>query len=182
MNCPISCQSRQECFTRPPEGGAAKKYFVWDRTRLINMETLNGTICLGSQLEKAKLVGECKDWFASNKVDLGGNGLNSNKQPIKLPGHLEGFLETMATEGVAQPRTTTRVNLTICEDLEQSINSYCEFNISQVHEFTKDMKANGGDFTMVRRDVWSGIRASMLECSGWESTLQRLCMRKQQRS
>jgi hypothetical protein len=175
-NCPISCQSRQECFTRPPAGGAAKKYFVWDRTRLINMQTLNGTICLGNELDKAKLVEECKTWFAGNKVDLGGTGLSEDRKPIKLPGHLEGFLETMVTDSrVPQPRKTTRINVTICEDLEQSINPYCEFNISQVQEFTKDMKANGGDFTMVRKDFFSWIRACLSVRAGTapNSSVQR---------
>ena len=138
-NCPISCKSKQECFTReePP-----KRYFAWDRTRLISMRADEGTLCLGSHLERAKVVDECRQWHSSGgRGAKGGRGVSAADDKF-----LQQWLDSMALDG-PQPRKGRRVNITVCDELEQAIDVHCGFDIEQVRAFTRDVKANGGDFS-----------------------------------
>ena len=138
--CPISCKSKQECFTRSKP---APRYFAWDRTRLISMKADNGTICLGSQLSRAKVVQDCRDWHSSKgRGSQAGRGVSEADDKF-----LEQWLDSMARDG-PQPRKGRRVNITICDDLEQAIDDYCDFDIEQVRSFTRDVRAGGGDFTV----------------------------------
>ena len=43
---------------------------------------------------------------------------------------------------------TRRLNMTDCDELEASIDEQCSFDGTQVKEFTRKMKENGGDFTL----------------------------------
>ncbi|EKX46141.1 hypothetical protein GUITHDRAFT_108175 [Guillardia theta CCMP2712] len=130
QNCPNSCGSKQECFK---DFTAASPFFVWDRTRLIPAQSPNGTICLGSSYSKASVVAECRKWASGA----------SYKQEL-FP---ESWAASMATKGTA-PRRGRRVNVTVCDELEASIDEYCGFEMKPVEEFTKKMLAEGGDFTI----------------------------------
>ena len=138
--CPISCKSKQECFSRSAE---PKRYFTWDRTRLINLASSNGTICLGSDLRREKVVEQCKTWVNGGKGSLGGRGMSTADDKF-----LEGWLDSMAESGVTQPKNGARLNITICEHLNEAIDEYCWFDTNAVKSFTRDVKKNGGDFTV----------------------------------
>lgn len=139
--CPISCKSKQECYTRSVR---PTRYFTWDRTRLINLVSQNGTICLGSNLERETVIEQCKAWVDGGAGSLGGKGVSAADNKF-----LEGWLDSMAeTDAVPQPRKGKRVNITNCETLGAAIDSHCGFNIEQVKSFTHDLKENGGDFTI----------------------------------
>ncbi|EKX42859.1 hypothetical protein GUITHDRAFT_140993 [Guillardia theta CCMP2712] len=130
QNCPNSCASKQQCFK---DFVATSSFFVWDRTRLIPAQSPNGTICLGSSYSKASVVAECRKWASGA----------SYKQEL-FP---ESWKASMETTGKA-PRRARRVNVTVCDELEASIDEYCGFDMKPVEEFTKKMLAEGGDFTI----------------------------------
>lgn len=138
--CPISCKSKQECFTN---SAPAARYFAYDRTRLISMQADNGTICLGSHLERSKVVEQCREWQRTEgKGSRAGKGVSEEDDKF-----LEQWLDSMALDG-PQPRKGRRINITICDELERAIDDFCGFDISQVQSFTRDVRANGGDFTI----------------------------------
>jgi len=138
--CPLSCMARKECFNKR-EGKKAR--FAWDRTRRVDMQGPNGTICLSSSLQKEAIVQECRRWVQSGELGAtGGRGVSQDDDSF-----LKGWLESMATIG-PQPRSGRRVNITDCDELDASIDEHCDFGIQDVIDFTSDMKAAGGDFTI----------------------------------
>ena len=144
--CPLSCQSRQECFVRESEQDGVQ--FVWDRTGLIQMQGPNGTICLGSHLTKKEVVEECYRWVSSNELGAKVGRGTSPADDEYLEGWLDSISGSHGPRRVSQPRSGRRVNLTLCEELEASIEEHCSFNIDSVRTFTSKMRKNGGDFTI----------------------------------
>jgi hypothetical protein len=74
-NCPTSCGSKQECY----QSGSSeyKIYFAWDRIRLMENAHTNGSLCLGTNENKAQVVQKCRDWMASGEIGtLGGRGVS----------------------------------------------------------------------------------------------------------
>ena len=145
QECPISCKSKQECFARSVP---KKRHFVWDRTQLITMNSKNGTICLGGHLTRLEVVNSCMKWVSNGgKGSLGGRGMSPEDDAF-----LKGWLESASgADGpiiTNQPKQGRRVNITLCSQLENAIDEHCGFDIDTVKSFTKEMKANGGDFTV----------------------------------
>ena len=89
--------------------------------------------------------------------------------------YIASWLESIGVEGqgfkfkpagVPQFRAGRRLNLTVCDELEASIDDFCGFDLEPVRKFTKDLKANGGDFTIafwVRSDPRNPDQSKMGE-------------------
>ena len=147
--CPNSCKSKQECFERRVQ---PKRYFAWDRTRLFNGVTSNGTICLGSHLNRQDVLTQCEAWVTKRtrgggQGSLGGLGLSEADDKFLEP-WLTSMSDVSGPLKTPQPKKGNRVNLTECNTMYSTINEFCDFDIEQVRQFTKDVKANGGDFTI----------------------------------
>uniref|UniRef100_A0A7S0W9M5 Polycystin cation channel PKD1/PKD2 domain-containing protein n=1 Tax=Hemiselmis tepida TaxID=464990 RepID=A0A7S0W9M5_9CRYP len=123
-NCPIACKSKQECFNV----GTYKTYFAWNSIRRIESRTANGTVCMSSGMNKTKQLELCRQ----------------NQPNLATDGKSWQWRKDLAER---QPGTV-RVNLTYCEELEQAVDDDCSFDEGPVKEFTAEMKANGGDFTL----------------------------------
>ena len=173
-----------EKFNPPIDTGAHATYFTWDRTDLVRMQSENGTVCLGKGTSKSQVVQQCRAWIDRNvnggEGALGGRGLDANGLHTGIINHpdddyIASWLESIGVEGqgfkfkpagVPQFRAGRRLNLTVCEELESSIDDFCGFDLEPVRKFTKDLKANGGDFTIafwVRADPRNPDQSKMGE-------------------
>ena len=150
-NCPQSCGSKVECLDISSK---PKAYFVWDRVKKIEAKHPNGTICLGSKQEAAKIVQKCRTWSAGldkkNFSTLVDSLLKDTYQP---PGGRVGEAtkdyvdDVYGLPGGFKP-LGKRLDLTDCDALQAAIDPECGFNSTEVEQFTKDMTANGGSFTI----------------------------------
>jgi hypothetical protein len=125
-DCPIACQTKQECFSnRPPP----RVFWAWDRIRYIGAKAPRGTVCLSSSLDANRVVEDCRRWAAS--------GAPSRDWPGK-----EEWLEGMASADAA------RLNVTDCDELAEAIDTECAFNAAAIEGFTEAVREGGGDYTV----------------------------------
>uniref|UniRef100_A0A7S0VMJ9 Polycystin cation channel PKD1/PKD2 domain-containing protein n=1 Tax=Hemiselmis tepida TaxID=464990 RepID=A0A7S0VMJ9_9CRYP len=123
-HCPIACDSKQQCFNKK----TYKRYFAWNSIRRIERQSRNGTVCLASNTNATAIFEACKAWLPSINTD-------TKVWQWKL-------------DVAARPAGASRVNLTECQSLLRSIDNFCEFDHSEVSQFTDEVRSNGGDFTL----------------------------------
>jgi hypothetical protein len=123
--CGLSCRPAQACFPGQVDR-SIQHYFVWDRIRRLQPSTVNGTICLGSSMDKNDIVKKCLDWV---------NGLGGELPQLPWA---ENYLDLKGR----------KINVTDCYTLGASVNEYCAFDMAPVEQFTESLKGSNGDFTM----------------------------------
>ena len=124
--CPIACQTKQECFSNRPQ---PKAFWTWDRIRYIGAKAPRGTVCLSSDLDAREVVAKCRRWAAS--------GAQSSDWLGK-----QEWLEGMASADAA------RLNVTDCDELELAIDTECAFSAAATEGFTRAAREGGGDYTV----------------------------------
>lgn len=139
-NCRLSCPPSQECFTKTVD---PKVYWAWDRIRRIDSVGTNGTVCLSDGSTKETLVDACRKWSLTGET---------------------GDMTAWLADAIGGDQTLRRVDLRDCDELEASIDEQCSFSEKAVKDFTRDVKANSGDYTIgvwVRPLKFPGPRASL---------------------
>ena len=100
-----------------------------------------------SKLEKSKVVQECHDWVKTLH-NMPASWSNHAKDSSRWESKHPEFVQWWRSSFGNFPSRARRLNMTDCDELEASIDEQCSFDGTQMNEFTKTMKENGGDFTM----------------------------------
>lgn len=131
LNCPIACKTVQPCVEAvQAQAQTDKTYFVWDSIRRMEPKSVNGTLCLHNRLRQAQVREQCHAWKSS---------------PGRWQDDARGWLADMDQRGDV---VSVRVNMTDCEQVAASIDEHCSFDHDAVRDFTTDLRANGGDYTI----------------------------------
>jgi len=126
--CPIGCKTRLECFNKDDFDVS----FIYDRIRRIESFGTNGTICLGTDEDKDTVVENCRKYVVSNRGEDG----ETTDPKARM------WIETKDNA------KTKRIDMEVCDDLERAIDIGCSFNSTIIEEWTRKVKAGGGDWTI----------------------------------
>ena len=119
----MACKALQECYETRKE---IKSYVLWESIRRIEQKSANGTVCLGSELDIRTVQQRCGEWMSGERWS----------EDAKAWLH---DLDDMMGK---------RVNFTNCAELVEAINLQCSFDSATVRQFTSDIKASRGDYTI----------------------------------
>ena len=140
--CPIACKAYQLCYHKE----VYDSYQLWNSTRLINAmleggrgrRKMNGTLCLSSHLNKEAVYNRCVAWRKLGPGAKGGRGVSAPDDK-----EIEEYLTNMNVN-----RLYPRLNVTECEELADAVDEHCSFDSAQVQGFTRDLRAQGGNYTI----------------------------------
>ena len=130
--CPVACGLFQGCFESE---SSLRQYQLGHRIMSVFPRTSKGSFCIASEgkdMEKVKsqMMADCDSWVKAGRPAPYFDQWSKN------------FLQSKGR------RFNLLNSSSVCQDVVDSIDQSCEFNGSDMQLFTKEVRKNGGDFSI----------------------------------